>query len=151
MLKNSLGKSGYVGEKITWVTPPADTAGLTDSVADWANAYITLTTGRWLIIANVAVTVVTGATAGNYTFVRTLITDTNGTVIQNCTKQFMIETAAARVVSGYANIPFSIVEDVTATKVYKIRGRQIVAGAGVSQLLNSGSNNSEFFAMRIAY
>lgn len=155
---NILGKTdgsavaaGYVGEKITWATPPTDFSLPAGVMTDWNNAYITLTKGTWLIIANIAAVYTTGTSQGYYGNSVAEITDSSNTVIQNMIKGLGHQTSAAYAVfvSGY--LPFSFVEVVTtATKIYKIRGYTDSSGNGNGQLLNSGYGHSEFFGLRIA-
>jgi hypothetical protein len=144
--------AGYVGEKITWATPPGSTQSLTTSFADWTNAFITLNKGLYLIQANVALDYTTGNVAGNQGNSYAQITDSSNSVIQEMDKAIFFTTSAAISARFLGFIPFSFVANVTTDgTIYKIRVKRTdVSGTGTATVYNVDSARSEFFAIRIA-
>ena len=142
--------TGIIGEKITWASTPANQS-MTTSTADWTNASITLTAGLWLVQANISAQSETGATSGNTQLLSMLITDTANTVIQNQYKSIFAKTVAAVANTVQTVSSFSFVANISTSTIYKIRANcSSSLGAANSYVLNSSSQYSEFFAIRIA-
>lgn len=143
--------AGYVGERITWVTPPT-TQTVTGTTTDWTNAFITLTPGVWWVQANISATAQNGATANSVTQIAVQITNSSNVVVQNQFKLIAAGSTAAATNLVSAVIPFSFVANISAlSTVYKIRllkADQVSAGTGFVD--NSLGSYSEFFAVRIA-
>lgn len=143
--------TGYVGQKVTWVTPPSSVT-TTTTESDWSNATIVLDQGVWLIQASLVGLLQTGTTSGNDVELRVRITDSSNTTIQNFEKYARIQTAANAVTSLGLNMCFSGVQIVTAASTtYKIRARRVDNnGTNTAVIYNSAGVYSEFFAIRIA-
>jgi hypothetical protein len=142
--------AGYIGEKITWATAPS-TASPGTTVGDWTNASISLTSGRWLVVANISVLVATGAVAGNWSTLVVSITDSANTVIFNQEKTVGIQTSGNLVTRLQAILPFTCVADLSSSATYKIRCQRVDnVGTGSSSIYNDPTLRSEFFAIRIA-
>jgi hypothetical protein len=142
--------AGYVGEKITWSTPPT-TANLGTSTADWTNATFTLTPGVWQIFANICVSAVTGTTAANSTYAQVYITDGSNNIVQNQEKRLLVLTPAAASSQVVTALPFALIVNISSSTTYKIRALRVdAAGTGSAQIRNAGADYSEFYAVRIA-
>ena len=142
--------SGYIGEKITWATPPT-TQTSTTTLSDWTNAFITLTPGVWMVVANVVATVVTGTTAGNGTANKVSITDSANTLINLWERRISVTTPAAAACTLWGVIAFAGIVNISATTVYKLRIQlQNLVGTGSGDIRNATSDSSEFYAIRVA-
>lgn len=143
--------AGYVGEKITWTTPPATTTTVTTTLTDWANATFTLTPGAWMIYANITARVSSGAIAANESSVVLALTNASNTVIQNQQKQITVSTPSAGSASIISVIPLSCFENISTSTTYKLRWQRVdSAGTGSGTLYNTTSVFSDFYAVRIA-
>lgn len=141
--------TGLIGEKITWASAPANQS-MTTSTADWTNASITLTTGLWLVQANISAQAETGATSGNTQLLSMLITDSANAVVQNQYKSILAKTVAAVVNTIQTVSSFSFVANISTSTIYKIRANcSSSSGSANSYVLNSSSQYSEFFAIRL--
>jgi hypothetical protein len=144
--------SGYIGERVTWITPPASQLfGTTE--ADWTNAQIQLTAGTWLVIANIGVEIQCGSTSGNWSQNRVRITDTSNNIVQNMQKSISVSCQNTGVAPFNRGVlAYSFVANLNSSQTYKIRAARIDGiGTGTSAyLVNSGDQFSEFFAIRIA-
>jgi len=142
--------AGFIGEKITWTTPPG-TLVLGTSEADWTNAFLTLTPGVWQIYASIVATYVTGTTANNAGYASVKITDSSNVIVQEMDKNLYVITPAANSNQIITSIPLSFVANVSVSTVYKIRAsRTDLSGTGSGQLRNGSTERSHFFAVRIA-
>jgi hypothetical protein len=145
--------AGSVGEKVTWTTPPS-LQNVTTTESDWTNASITLTSGVWLVTANVftVAQIASGQPAGAYAATRVKITDSSNNVIQNQYKTlaFFASSATTGIGGGETVLPFSFVASVSTTTTYKIRVVSDRSGGGNSGVLkNAPSGYSEFYAIRL--
>jgi len=144
-------EAGKVGEKITWVTPPAANTNFT-AEADWTNAYITLTPGVWLVIANVNAAYGSATTSDSYGAVGVKLTTSANAIVENQDKTLLVGFGdGTRGATIKGTIPLSCVVYPSSNTVYKLRGLKIdSSGTGVALLYNENNARSEFFAVRIA-
>ena len=141
--------AGYVGEKVNWNNPATQT--LTTSYVDWTNAYITLSAGVWLVLANVSMVYYTAASSGAQGNAAAIITDSSNNIISICDKSISTTAAAATSVRIIGVLPFSFVSSVNSTTVYKIRiAKADRVGVGSGLGFNELNVFSDFFAVRIA-
>jgi len=143
--------TGYVGEKVTWTTPPSNQT-INTTIADWTNASITLSAGVWLVQANVCLKCETGATSGAVTNALVFITDSSNTTVQNQEKLFGTRTNATAIARNEGSLSFSFLVNLSSVSTtYKIRVRKDDSGAlGTASIYNQSTLYSEFFAIRIA-
>lgn len=147
--------AGYVGEKITWTTPPVNRLAIGPNVTDyWSNAEITLTPGVWLIQSLIETVVHSNTTNNTYAYIRIWITDggssgeniissmANTCFLQNPTGDASIDMTYPLHFSGYVNI--------STTTTYKIRFTTADISGTSYDLYNDGKDLSHFFAVRIA-
>lgn len=139
--------TGYVGEKITWSTPPSGQS-LTTTETDWINAVINLTPGVWHIFANIQLNYGCGATAGALGSSQFKITDFSNNVVQNLHKQLAVGGSNNICTSG---ITSSGIITLTSNASYKIRVfRFDSVGTNSGNVYNQATAYSEFYAIRIA-
>lgn len=146
--------AGYIGERITWTTPPTSANGITTTTeSDWLNATFTIGAGVWLIHVSGNVVLVTGATSGNdvETFIK--VTDNSSALIGTMVTSARLKAVAN--VQAVATFPYCIQEVYTtsaASTLLKLRiKRTDNAGTGnTSTFYNEANNYARFFAVRIA-
>ena len=141
--------AGYVGEKITWASAPSTTATPT-TIADWTNASIPLTSGTWLVIANIMADAYTAATAGTNAITTISITDSSNNVVQNQEKSVQCLTPANGNMRTVTCLSFGFVANLNASTTYKIRHVRNSVSGNAGNSYNEASYRSEFFAIRIA-
>lgn len=145
-------ESGYVGEKRTWTSAPSSQTFNTTE-ADWTNATITLSSGIWLVVANIQTEIQSGGTAGNWSEIRVRITDSSNNIVQNMKKSSSVQCQATGT-SPFtrAGLSFTFQAVLPSSQTYKIRGQRFDGvGTGTSSyLINDAAMGSEFFAIRIA-
>ena len=143
--------AGYIGEKITWTTSPT-TQIFNTSESDWTNATINLSSGVWLVTANISFEIQSGAITGNYSYIRVKITDSSNVVVESQSRQLLANTAASANNTNSSCLPFSFVANILTPTSYKIRAVRVdgVGTGGGAYLINSAAPSSEFFAVRIA-
>ena len=146
--------AGYVGQTITWATPPTSTGGFTTE-ADWTNATITLTAGVWIVYANIslgyAITSNANSDRGSV-FIK--ITDSSNVVVANQYKGFPVQQTAntsAGTLVQFQTISCTFPVAISASTTYKIRAIGLVTqGTGTAYIRNEDGYRSEFFAVRMA-
>ena len=143
---------GYVGQKITWSTPPAAETALTTTETDWANASFQLTPGIWHIFCSVTALLITPAVIGAEAGIYLKITDGSNAVINQLDRSLYIRTQVAANAVSQSPIVMSDIITVTSTTTYKIRGQKYQSsGTADCRLYNtSPSSLSNFYAVRIA-
>ncbi|WP_141732420.1 hypothetical protein [Oligoflexus tunisiensis] len=146
-------EEGYVGQKITWETPPS-TQSFGTSTSDWANASITLTPGVWLVIANIGARVSTAAATGATSQINVSITDGLDNIVQEQAKALYVYSPSAAAADIISCLSFSFVANIPSSSpstTYKIRANKSESGGTASaSIYRNGANiNSEFFAVRI--
>lgn len=144
--------SGFIGQKITWVSAPT-TQALTTSYVDWTNANLSLTAGIWMIVANVNVQMATQSGAASDVEGHVQIVDGSGTLVELQRKRTRIIAINTVQVVDWKTLPFSCIVRPTATTTYKIQARkQDNLATSTANLMNgvSSTDYSEFYAIRIA-
>jgi len=140
--------AGYVGEKITWASAPSDQT-ITTTESDWTNANIVLTSGVWLVVANIQVYAETAATSGSSQSAIVRITNSSNTIIQNQDKLLYVKTTANVTNGIQTTLPFSFIANLSAASTtYKIRC--YITSAGTGTIANRSLQYSEFYGIRIA-
>lgn len=140
--------SGYIGEKITWVTAPGNQNLTTSaSFSDWTNNTITLSAGTWLVFANLS----TGAQiiSGNAR-VEMQITNSSNTVVENQNKEISWGNTTATATTYSGVIPFSFITSTNTALSLKVRVKATLTGTTALTVYNQPGFYSEFFAVRIA-
>jgi hypothetical protein len=141
--------AGYVGQVITWTTPPATTSVTTTTFADWTNATFTLTPGIWLICASVAAKIVPPSSAGLNTYLSLQLYDaTNSAQIAYKALSCGASTSSAGSVTN-ASLAFYNTVNLTSSTQYKLR-YSYSGSLGTVLVYNETLSTSEFFAVRIA-
>lgn len=150
-ISGSAVPTGFIGEKITWVTPPANfTASTTE--ADWTNASLVITSGTWLIVANIQANLETGASAGNFSELRIKITDSSNAIVQQMDQQLSTRNSTGTNSTWVTStLAFSFIANLNSSTTYKIRAQRVDGtGVGTATVYNSADKRSHFFAVRIA-
>lgn len=143
--------AGYIGEKITWVTPPVSQT-LTTSLQDWTNASIVLTPGTWLIIASISTKYFTGTTAAADGYTQVRITDSSNNTVQEQENILSAgQSPGTYSIFNRGTLSFSFIATLSAAStVYKIRAAKgDNNGTGVGAVENDTLIRSRFFAVRI--
>jgi hypothetical protein len=145
--------SGYIGERLTWATPPVDQV-VTTTETDWTNANIVLTPGRWLLVAEIVATVQTGSGTSVDVSNIVTITDTANVKLADMARVLRASwsSATAGSVGNYGVLTMSHVVNTNTNTTYKIRLQRNDGGAaGTANALNTGPTlKSNFYAIRIA-
>lgn len=140
--------AGYVGERITWITAPSSFAPTTVET-DWTNAFITLTPGIWMVVANIEMGY--GSNSGGSGNTQFKITDSSNNLIQNMNKQVGGTVPGTSGWAIYGVASGSFIANLSSTTTYKIRVFKVDgSGVGNSNVFNTSSAYSEFYAVRIA-
>jgi hypothetical protein len=139
--------TGFVGEKLTWATPPVDQTITT--LTDWTNANIVLSAGVWMVTASVQVLYGGNTSANTFGFATVQITDSSNVIIQNQQQIAGVQfTGASSSINGQGSVVFAFVASVSGSTTYKIRASGNTNGT--VKVLNSSNGQSTLFATRIA-
>lgn len=146
--------SAKIGETITWTTAPSSPGqSLTTTFTDWTNATFTLTAGVWKIIGSILLEYDTGTTAGNAGYAFARITNSSGTLIDNCSEGIYIRTVAASSAQIVAPVFLTTIQNISSSTTYKIQVKRAdSSGTGTGLVLYNPGNDlySKFYAIRIA-
>jgi hypothetical protein len=139
---------GYIGERITWATPPSLQAATT-SLSDWTNANIVLTPGTWQIFGSFFVTGTTATSIGAAATTVVQITDASNTVVQNMESQMYIINSGSSALTIGSTVALYGTVSINTTTTYKVRLQKAEAAA-TCQIYNTAFARSVFYAVRIA-
>jgi hypothetical protein len=138
--------AGVIGQKLTWTTAPSSTTPTT--LADWTNAEIPLTAGRWQVFFDVQYSIESGTTSGNYRLVGVGVYE-GTTLLENSDRGAIIETPANARASVTGNLASSFTLDVASSKTIKLRISGGGVGGGLTTVRNEAPYHSTFYAIRI--
>ena len=144
--------SGYVGQKITWTTPPPSQQLVTTTETDWANSLITLTPGVWQIFASIQCVAQVAPAVGAEQAIYLKITDSGNVVINNLDKSIYIKNVAAAPGAMQCVISMNDVVNISSSTTYKIRTLKYESGGSAQSYIYNASPSSfsHFYAVRIA-
>ena len=142
--------ASYIGQYITWVTPPTGFNVPSATPADWPNAVIVLPPGVWHVTANLTAYFTTGAGSGNEGYTVAQITDSANTLVPGMEKLIYAKTAAAVSIISGGSLSLGFIANLSSSTTYKIRGYYFSATSGSGSLQNSSPQFSQFYAIRIA-
>jgi hypothetical protein len=144
--------SGYVGQKITWTTPPPSQQLVTTTETDWTNSSITLTPGVWQIFASIQCVAQLAAAVGAEQAIYVKITDAGNVVINNLDKSIYTKNVAASPGAMQCVISMNDVVNISSSTTYKIRVLKYESGGSAQSYIYNvaPSSFSHFYAVRIA-
>lgn len=136
--------AGYVGQRITWASPPSSQTGYANnSYADWTNANIVLTAGIWAVYANICASIDTTGSDGMT--IQILDATNSNTLVPGMRKDIVV-------VPGIGNlfIPFVFETKITSSTTYKIQAclRHYSGTTTSNGTFNEDRAFSEFYAIR---
>jgi hypothetical protein len=144
--------SGYIGQKITWTTPPPSQQLVTTTETDLTNSSITLTPGIWQIFASIQCVAQVAPAVGAEQAIYLKITDSANTVINNLDKSIYIKNVAAAPGAMQCVISMNDVVNISSSTTYKIRILKYESGGSAQSYIYNASPSSfsHFYAVRIA-
>jgi len=138
--------TGYVGQRITWATPPSGQTGYTNnSYADWTNATLVLPAGEWAVYANICTSVDTSGVDGMT--VQILDATNSNTLVAGMRKDVAFIPGI-----GASYIPFAFRTSLASSTTYKIQAclRHFSGTTTSVGTYNDDRLFSEFYAIRTA-
>ena len=138
--------ANYIGQYITWVTPPGDMS-LTSTVQDWPNATLILTPGVYLVGATVDTFLVGQSVAGGNSNTVTLTDSLN-----NVVRLLRANWHDASVTNTRVGLTssFSMILTVTSAQTYKLRAVLATTNNGGAGSVINSNGGSLLYAFRIA-